>query len=249
MNPTRPVRKRTAAPAISRPSAGDETEDVPPAAGGCGNPLALTGLLPGEVVLDLGSGGGIDALLSACRVGPTGKVYGLETNDEMRALAREGQARTGITNVEFRKGEIENIPLPDNSVDVVVSSSAINLSPDKPRVLAEAFRVLRPGGRLAVSDFVVRGSVAPRVRERVERWVGCLAGALEDKQFHGYLADAGFDAIEIEPAQVYTLEEMRALLADRGEDAEQVAQEAAGRFMSAFVRARKSGRRAQESAR
>jgi len=223
-----------------------EMEDLPLAtrlaAGGCGNPLALTDLHPGEVVLDLGSGGGIDALLSARRVGPTGKVYGLETTDEMLALAREGQAQTGITNVEFLKGEIENIPLPDNSMDVIVCSGVINLSADKPRVFAEAFRVLRPGGRLAVSDFVIRGSVPPRIRERVETWVGCLAGALEDTQFGSYLADAGFDAIEIEPAQIYTLEEMRALLADRGEDAERVAQGAAGRFMSAFVRAQKSGR-------
>ncbi len=221
-------------------------EDVPLAtllaAGGCGNPLALTDLLPGEVVLDLGSGGGIDALLSAHQVGPTGKVYGLETADEVLALAREGQARTGITNVEFLKGEIENVPLPDNSVDVIICSGALNLSADKPRVLAEAFRVLRPGGRLAVSDIVVRGSVAPRIRERVETWVGCLAGALGDTQFRSYLADAGFDAIEIQPARIYTLEEMRALLAGRGEDAEQVAQGAAGRFMSTFVRAKKCGR-------
>ena len=224
----------------------DEMEDEPLAtllaSGGCGNPLALTDILPGEVVLALGSGGGIDALLSARRVGPTGKVYGIEPTDEMLALAHEGQVQTGISNIEFLKGEIENIPLPDDSVDVIICSSVINLSADKPRVLAEAFRVLRPGGRLAVSDFVVRGSVPPRIRERVETWVGCLAGALEDTQFRSYLADAGFEAIEIEPAQVYTLEEMRALLTDRGEDTEQVAQGAAGRFMSAFVRAKKSGR-------
>lgn len=223
-----------------------ETGDLPAAAllasRGCGNPTALAELSPGEVVLDLGSGGGIDVLLSAGRVGPTGKAYGLDMTDEMLELARANQAQTGMTNVEFLKGEIEQIPLPNDSVDVIISNCVINLSPDKPRVLAEAFRVLRPGGRLAVSDIVVRGAVDARIRESVELWIGCLAGALEETQYRGYLADAGFDAIEIEPTRIYSFEEMRALLANRADDAQDVARAAAGRFISAFVRAKKSGR-------
>lgn len=208
----------------------------------CANPAALADLLPGETVLDLGSGGGIDVLLAANQVGPTGKVYGLEATDEMLELACASRAQLGIMNTEFLKGEIEHIPLPDASVDVVLSNCAFNLSADKPRVLAEAFRVLRPGGRLSVSDTVVRGPVDAHVRRSVETWIGCLAGALEESQFRGYLAGAGFDAIEVEPARIYTLKEMSALLADRGNDAEEVARAAAGRYMSAVVRAKKSGR-------
>ena len=224
-----------------------ETEDLPEAAvlasRGCGNPTALAELSAGEVVLDLGSGGGIDVLLSARRVGPTGMAYGLDTTDEMLALARENRVRAGVTNVEFLKGEIERIPLPDESVDVIISNCVINLSADKPGVLAEAFRVLRPGGRLAVSDIVVRGPVDARIREGVELWIGCVAGALEEEQYRGYLTAAGFDAVEIEPTRVYGLEETHALLANRTEGADEMARAAAGRFMSAFVRATKPARR------
>ena len=208
----------------------------------CGNPEALGELLPGETVLDLGSGGGIDALLSANRVGPSGKAYGLDTTDEILALARANQAQLGVTNAEFLKGRLESIPLPDASVDVVICNSAIDLSVDKQRVLAEAGRVLRPGGRLTVSDTVVRGPLAARIRRSVETWIACLAGALDEEQFRSYLADAGFDTIEVEPTRIFTFEEMSALLANCGDHAEELAQAAAGRFMSAFVHAKKSGR-------
>lgn len=221
----------------------DETSGLPEqavlASLGCGNPTALAELSEGEVVLDLGSGGGIDVLLSARRVGPTGKAYGLDMTDEMLELARHNQAEAGVENVEFLKGEIENIPLPDDSVDVVISNCVINLSADKPRALAEAFRVLKPGGRFAVSDIVVRGPVDPRIRENVELWIGCVAGALEEEQYRSYLAEAGFDEIDIEPTRVYELEDAQALVAELGSDATEIAREAAGRFMSAFVRARK----------
>src|SRR6202162_735555 len=174
---------------------------------GCGNPTALAQLRPGETVLDLGSGGGIDVLLSARRVGPSGRAYGLDMTDEMLALARENQRKAGAQNVEFLKGEIENVPLPDNSVDVIISNCVINLSGDKDRVLAEAFRVLRPGGRLAVSDVVVRGTVPPEIRKSMELWVGCIAGALEENEYRQKLAGAGFDSIDVEPTRVYKADE------------------------------------------
>jgi arsenite methyltransferase len=204
---------------------------------GCGNPTALIDLQPGQTVLDLGSGGGIDVLLSAKRVGPTGRVYGLDMTDEMLALARQNQQRAGATNVEFLKGEIEAIPLPDRSVDVVISNCVINLSPDKDRVLAEAFRVLRPGGRFAVSDVVVRGEVPSDIRRNVELWVGCVAGALEEQDYRARLAAAGFERIEIEPWRVYDLADARQFLTDAGLDAAVVAGAAQGKFASAFIRA------------
>jgi SAM-dependent methyltransferase len=206
---------------------------------GCGNPTALAELRPGEVVLDLGSGGGIDVLLSARRVGPTGKAYGLDMTDEMLALARENQRKAGVENVEFLKGEIEQIPLPGASVDVIISNCVINLSADKDRVLAEAFRVLRPGGRLAVSDIVVRGEVPAEIRRSVELWMGCVAGALEDEEYRAKLGKAGFEAIEVEPTRVYRVEDARELLARSGIDAAAIAPAVDGKFMSAFVRARK----------
>src|SRR5437660_5727695 len=205
---------------------------------GCGNPTALAELHAGEVVLDLGSGGGIDVLLSARRVGPTGKAYGLDMTDEMLALARENQRKAGIANVEFLKGEIENIPLPDGSVDVIISNCVINLSADKDRVLAEAFRVLKPGGRFAVSDVVVRGEVPPAIRKSVELWIGCVAGALQDEDYRTKLAKAGFEAIALEPTRIYRVEDARELLAGSGIDVA-LAAEVDGTFMSAFVRARK----------
>jgi arsenite methyltransferase len=206
---------------------------------GCGNPTALAQLAEGEVVLDLGSGGGIDVLLSARRVGPTGKAYGLDMTDEMLALARENQRKAGVTNVEFLKGEIEHIPLPDRSVDVIISNCVINLSADKDRVFAEAFRVLKPGGRLAVSDVVVRGEVPHAIRRSVELWIGCVAGALEDDTYRGKLAKAGFEAVELEPTRVYRVEDAREFLDQQGIDATAVAPLVDGKFMSAFVRARK----------
>jgi arsenite methyltransferase len=206
---------------------------------GCGNPTALAQLTEGETVLDLGSGGGIDVLLSAKRVGPTGKAYGLDMTDEMLALARDNQRKAGVTNVEFLKGEIENIPLPDNSVDVIISNCVINLSADKSRVLREAFRVLKPGGRFAVSDVVLRGEVPDEVRKSVTLWVGCIAGALQDSEYVAALAEAGFDAIEIEPTRIYKLEDARAFLAGEGIDVDAIAPQVDGKFMSAFVRARK----------
>lgn len=206
---------------------------------GCGNPTALAQLAEGETVLDLGSGGGIDVLLSAKRVGPTGKAYGLDMTDEMLALANENKRKAGAQNVEFLKGEIENIPLPDNSVDVIISNCVINLSGDKPRVIQEAFRVLRPGGRFAVSDVVVRGEVPAEVKRNMELWVGCVAGALEESEFIRLLADAGFGSIEIEPTRVYRLEDAEAFLTDSGLDVKTLSSEIDGRFMSAFVRATK----------
>jgi arsenite methyltransferase len=206
---------------------------------GCGNPTLLASLEPGEVVLDLGSGGGIDVLLSARRVGPTGKAYGLDMTDEMLALARENQRRAGAGNVEFLKGEIEAIPLPENAVDVVISNCVINLSADKGKVLAEAFRVLRPGGRFAVSDVVVRGEMPEALRRNVELWIGCVAGALDESEYRRLLAAAGFEEIEIEPTRIYRAEDARDLLAGTGIDPAQVAEEVDGKVMSAFVRARK----------
>jgi len=204
---------------------------------GCGNPTALAQLKPGEIVLDLGSGGGIDVLLSARRVAPAGKAYGLDMTDEMLALARENQRKAGIENVEFLKGEIENIPLPDNSVDVIISNCVINLSGDKDRVLREAFRVLKPGGRLAVSDVVTRGEVPERVRGDMLLWVGCIAGALADTDYVAKLAKAGFEDIGIETTRVYDIEDARAFLAGKGIDVDAVAPQVEGKFMSGFVRA------------
>ena len=214
-------------------------EDALKASLGCGNPTALTTLNPGETVLDLGSGGGIDVLLSARRVGPTGKVYGLDMTDEMLALARENQKKAGVENVEFLKGEIENIPLPDNSVDVIISNCVINLSADKDRVLREAFRVLKPGGRFAVSDVVTRGEMLPAIRERVLLWVGCIAGALEENEYRSKLIQAGFSKVEVEPTRIYRIDDARAFLGGHGIDVDAIAPEIDGRFMSAFVRATK----------
>ncbi len=204
---------------------------------GCGNPTALAQLNPGELVLDLGSGGGIDVLLSAKRVGPTGKAYGLDMTDEMLALANENKRNAGAENVEFLKGEIEHIPLPDNSVDVVISNCVINLSPDKMQVLREAFRVLKPGGRFAVSDVVTRGEINPAIRRSILLWVGCVAGALDDVEYRDKLAAAGFEQIEIEPTRVYRAEDARDLLAAEGVEAGAIAPQADGKFMSAFIRA------------
>lgn len=208
---------------------------------GCGNPTALARLHEGETVLDLGSGGGIDVLLSARRVGPTGKAYGLDMTDEMLALARENVRKAGVTNAEFLKGEIEHIPLPEASVDVIISNCVINLSPDKDRVLAEAFRVLRPGGRFAVSDVVVRGEVPADVRRSVELWIGCVAGALDEADYRAKLARAGFVDIEVEPTRVYRVEDAREMLSASGIDADAIAPAVDGKFMSAFVRGRKPG--------
>jgi SAM-dependent methyltransferase len=206
---------------------------------GCGNPTALAELKPGETVLDLGSGGGIDVLLSARRVGPAGKAYGLDMTDEMLALARENQRRAGVENVEFLKGEIENIPLPDNWVDVVISNCVINLAADKDRVLREAFRVLKPGGRFAVSDVVTRGTVPEDVRKNMLLWVGCIAGALEDYQYVAKLARAGFDNLDIEPTRVYDIEDARTFLGGQGVDVDAMAPAVENKFMSAFIRATK----------
>ncbi len=206
---------------------------------GCGNPTALAELAPGETVLDLGSGGGIDVLLSARRVGPSGKAYGLDMTDEMLALARENQRKAGVDNVEFLKGEIENIPLPDNSVDIVISNCVINLSGDKDRVLREAFRVLKPGGRFAVSDVVTRGEVPAEIRRDLLLWVGCIAGALTDTEYSDKLARAGFETIGIVPTRVYDVEDAREFLTGKGIDVDALAPQVDGKFMSAFVRARK----------
>jgi arsenite methyltransferase len=206
---------------------------------GCGNPTALAELKPGETVLDLGSGGGIDVLLSARRVGPAGKAYGLDMTDEMLALARENQRKAGAQNVEFLKGEIENIPLPDDSVDVIISNCVINLSGDKDRVLAEAFRVLRPGGRFAVSDVVVRGEVPAAIRRSVEMWIGCVAGALEESEYRAKLRAAGFAEVELEPTRIYRAEDAKQFFAEAKLDIEKIAPMVDGKFMSAFVRARK----------
>ncbi len=206
---------------------------------GCGNPTALAELEAGETVLDLGSGGGIDVLLSARRVGPTGKAYGLDMTDEMLALAEENKRRSGLANVEFLKGEIENIPLPDASVDVIISNCVINLSGDKDRVLREAFRVLRPGGRFAVSDVVVRGEVPAAIRKSMELWVGCIAGALSEDDYRAKLAKAGFDGIDVEVTRVYGVDDARAFLVAEGIDVEAAAKDVDGRIVSAFVRATK----------
>ncbi len=206
---------------------------------GCGNPTARLSLEPGQTVLDLGSGGGIDVLLSAKRVGPAGKVYGLDMTDEMLALARENQRRAGATNVEFLKGTIESIPLPDDSVDVIISNCVINLSSDKDAVLREAFRVLKPGGHLAVSDVVVRGEVPADVRRSMELWVGCIAGALEDREYDAKLRAAGFENVEVEPWRIYQVDDARAFLTESGVDVERLAPEVEGKFASAFVRATK----------
>jgi len=210
---------------------------------GCGNPTALAELKPGEIVLDLGSGGGIDVLLSARRVAPDGKAYGLDMTDEMLTLARENQQKAGLANVEFLKGEIENIPLPDNSVDVIISNCVINLSADKDRVIAEAFRVLKPGGRFAVSDVVVRGDVPERVRRSMELWVGCVAGALEEREYRDKLAAAGFEHVGIEPTRIYRAADAKAFLDSAGLSGHEVLEQIDGRFMSAFVRAQKPAAR------
>ena len=219
----------------------DETGSLPETAVaaslGCGNPTALIELEPGQTVLDLGSGGGIDVLLSAKRVGPTGKVYGLDMTDEMLALARENQQKAGATNVEFLKGEIEHIPLPDNSVDVLISNCVINLSSDKAAVLREAFRVLKPGGRFAVSDVVVRGEVPDVVRKSMELWVGCVAGALHESDYRRFLNDAGFESVDVEPWRVYQLDDAKQFLTDAGLDVAAIAEQVEGKIASAFIRA------------
>src|SRR5271155_532438 len=206
---------------------------------GCGNPTALIELKPGETVLDLGSGGGIDVLLSAKRVGPAGKAYGIDMTDDMLTLARENQRQAGATNVEFLKGEIENIPLPDSSVDVIISNCVINLSADKSRVLKEAFRVLRPGGRFAVSDVVVRGEVPDAVRKSMLLWVGCIAGALEESDYRAKLRDAGFESVDLEPTRVYDIEDARVFLTEAGISVDEIAPQVEGKFLSAFIRATK----------
>ena len=222
-----------------------QTEQLPAeavaASLGCGNPTALLPLRAGQIVLDLGSGGGIDVLLSARRVGPTGKAYGLDMTDEMLALARENQRKAGATNVEFLKGTIEAIPLPDDSVDVIISNCVINLSTDKDAVLREAFRVLKPGGHFAVSDVIVRGDVPADVRRNMELWVGCIAGALEENEYASKLRAAGFGDVELEPWRVYRVEDARAFLTESGLDVDRVAPQVDGRFASAFIRARKPG--------
>jgi len=209
---------------------------------GCGNPTALAKLNPGETVLDLGSGGGIDVLLSARRVGPNGKAYGLDMTDEMLALANENKRKAGAENVEFLKGEIENIPLPDGAVDVIISNCVINLSSDKDRVLREAFRVLKPGGRFAVSDVMTRGEIAPEIRQSVLAWVGCVAGALEENAYRGKLSAAGFEQIEVEPTRIYRIADAREFLSSSGIDVDAIAPQVDGKFMSAFVRAVKPKR-------
>jgi arsenite methyltransferase len=228
-------------PITSNLYTGDQTTELPEqavqASLGCGNPTALAKLQPGEIVLDLGSGGGIDVLLSAKRVSPGGKAYGLDMTDEMLALARENQRKSGVTNVEFLKGEIENIPLPDNSVDVVISNCVINLSADKQKVLREAFRVLKPGGRFAVSDVVVRGTVPEEVRRSMELWIGCIAGALKDSEYITKLAKAGFDDIDIEPTRVYSIDDARQFLSGQGVDTDALAPQIENKFISAFIRA------------
>src|SRR5579883_230691 len=230
-------------PVTSNLYAESETSVVPEqavrASLGCGNPTALAELQPGETVLDLGSGGGIDVLLSARRVGSTGKAYGLDMTDEMLSLARDNQTKAGVENVEFLKGEIERIPLPDNSVDVIISNCVINLSGDKDRVLREAFRVLKPGGRFAVSDVVTHGEVPADVRKNMLLWVGCIAGALDDYQYVAKLATAGFDGIDIQPTRVYDIEDARTFLNGQGVDVDAIAPQVEGKFMSAFIRAAK----------
>ena len=217
--------------------AGDVPDTALKASLGCGNPTALAELKPGESVLDLGSGGGIDVLLSARRVGPSGKAYGLDMTDEMLALAEENKRKSGLTNVEFLKGEIEHVPLPDNSVDVIISNCVINLSGDKDQVLREAFRVLKPGGRFAVSDVVVRGEVPATIRKSMELWVGCVAGALSEADYKGKLARVGFGNIDVEVTRVYGSDDARAFLTAEGFDGDAIAAEVDGKFVSAFIRA------------
>ena len=221
----------------------DDSADLPEnalnASLGCGNPTALVELEEGQVVLDLGSGGGIDVLLSAGRVGPTGKAYGLDMTDEMLALANENKRKAGVQNVEFLKGDIENIPLPDNSVDVIISNCVINLSADKDRVLREAFRVLKRSGRFAVSDVVTRGDIPSEIRESILLWVGCVAGALEENEYRSKLTDAGFQNVEIEPTRIYRAEDAKDFLADKGLDASVIGPQVDGKFLSAFIRATK----------
>jgi arsenite methyltransferase len=222
--------------------AGQIPEEALLASLGCGNPTALANLNPGEVVLDLGSGGGVDVLLSARRVGPSGKAYGLDMTDEMLALANENKRKAGVENVEFLKGEIEHIPLPDDSVDVIISNCVINLSADKDRVLKEAFRVLKPGGRLAVSDVVTRGEMLPEIRKSVLLWVGCVAGALEENEYRNKLKSAGFEQIEVEPSRIYQIEDAREFLSGQNIDVDAIAPQVDGKFMSAFIRAVKGKR-------
>lgn len=234
----------TAADPITRDLYNDQEKAALPkeavsASLGCGNPTALAELRPGETVLDLGSGGGIDVLLSARRVGPAGKAYGLDMTDEMLALARDNQKESGLSNVEFLKGEIEKIPLPDNSVDVILSNCVINLSADKDQVLREAFRVLKPGGRFAVSDVVVRGDVPADIRKSVELWIGCLAGALEESEYRSKLRKAGFSNISLETTRVYKVDDAREMLSQAGIDTARIAPHVDGKFISAFVRATK----------
>ena len=232
-------------PITSNLYAKGETDQLPSAAVlaslGCGNPTALAQLEAGEVVLDLGSGGGIDVILSARRVGPTGKAYGLDMTDDMLALAKQNAAEANVTNVEFLRGQIESIPLPSNSVDVIISNCVINLSGDKRSVLAEAFRVLKPGGRLAVSDVVVRGAAPPEVRKSMELWIGCVAGALEEREFLSLLREVGFEEASIEPTRIYRADDAAAFLAGTGLDVEKLSREIDGKFMSGFVRATKPG--------
>jgi arsenite methyltransferase len=223
--------------------AGQVPDEAMLASLGCGNPTALAKLNPGDVVLDLGSGGGVDVLLSAKRVGPSGKAYGLDMTDEMLALANENKRKSGAENVEFLKGEIENIPLPDNTVDVIISNCVINLSADKDRVLREAFRVLKPGGRFAVSDVVTHGEMLPEIRQSVLLWVGCVAGALEENEYRAKLLSAGFDRIGIEPTRIYRIEDAREFLSGQNIDVDAIAPQVDGKFMSAFVRAVKPQRK------
>ena len=236
-----PSDSHCADPITSSLYGADETGQLPDTAVlaslGCGNPTSLARLNPGETVLDLGSGGGIDVLLSARRVGPTGKAYGLDMTDEMLALAEENKRKAGVTNVEFLKGQIESIPLPDNTVDVIISNCVINLSADKDRVLREAFRVLKPGGRLAVSDVVTKGAMLPEIRQNVLLWVGCVAGALEENEYRGKLAAAGFEQIDVEPTRIYRIDDAREFLSGQGIDVDAIASEVDGKFMSAFIRA------------
>lgn len=238
-----PSGQRCADPITSNLYDSGQVEQLPETAVlaslGCGNPTALAELKAGEVVLDLGSGGGIDVLLSAKRVGPAGKAYGLDMTDEMLALAEENKRKAGVGNVEFLRGEIESIPLPDNSVDVIISNCVINLSANKDRVLKEAFRVLKPGGRFAVSDVVTRGEILPEIRKSVLLWVGCVAGALEEDEYRAKLKAAGFENIDIEPTRIYRAEDAMSFLKDQGIDFESVAPQVDGRFMSAFIRAKK----------
>jgi arsenite methyltransferase len=217
--------------------AGQIPEEALLASLGCGNPTALAQLNAGEVILDLGSGGGIDVLLSAKRVGPTGKAYGLDMTEEMLALANENKRKAGVENVEFLKGEIEHIPLSDNSIDVIISNCVINLSADKDRVLREAFRVLKPGGRFAVSDVVTHGEMLPEIRQSVLLWVGCVAGALEENEYRGKLVSAGFEKIELETTRIYRVEDAREFLSGHNIDVDAIAPQVDGKFMSAFVRA------------